>query len=156
MGPPFAIGVDSDQDWIKPGFIIASMMKRVDVGVYTAVQRALDYYNGKIDKYGGILELGLKEGGVGVSSIEDLETFLEIAAMAGKKVNKEEIIAKVRAMRESIPSWIWDEVNKLAETLKTNPDVEIMGLKFSEIEKMIPLDANEIKQIREQLGVPAG
>jgi len=42
MGPPFAIGVDSDQDWIKPGFIIASMMKRVDVGVYTAVKRTLD------------------------------------------------------------------------------------------------------------------
>lgn len=156
MGPPFAIGVDSDQDWIKPGFIIASMMKRVDVGVYTAVQRALDYYQGKIDKYGGILELGLKEGGVGVSSIDDLETFLEIAVMAGKEVDKEEIIAKVKAMRESIPSWIWDEVNKLAETLKTNPDVEVMGLKFSEIEEMIPLDANEIKQIREQLGVPAG
>ncbi|MFN3803564.1 MAG: BMP family protein, partial [Pyrobaculum sp.] len=31
MGPPFAIGVDADQDYIKPGFILASMLTRVDV-----------------------------------------------------------------------------------------------------------------------------
>ena len=156
MGPPFAIGVDSDQDWIKPGFIIASMMKRVDVGVYTAVKRALEYRQGKIDKYGGILELGLKEGGVGVSKLEDLETFLSIAEQAGRKVNKEEIMAKVKKMRESIPAWIWEEVDKLAEQLKTNQDIEVYGLKFSDIAKMIPLDANEIKQIRAKLGVPEG
>ena len=59
-------------------------------------------------------------------------------------------------MRESIPAWIWEEVDKLAEKLKTNPDIAVWGLKFSDIEKMIPLDANEIKQIREKLGVPAG
>ncbi|WFO74839.1 BMP family ABC transporter substrate-binding protein [Desulfurococcaceae archaeon MEX13E-LK6-19] len=155
-GPPFAIGVDSDQDWIKPGYIIASMMKRVDVGVYTAVKRALDYYDGKIETYGGILELGLKEGGVAISKLEDLETFLAIAEQAGKEINKTYIINKVKAMRERIPDWIWDEVDKLAEKLKTNPDIEVMGLKFSDIEKMIPLDADEIKQIRQQLGVPTG
>ncbi|MET1160511.1 MAG: BMP family ABC transporter substrate-binding protein [Thermoprotei archaeon] len=156
MGPPFAIGVDSDQDWIKPGFIIASMMKRVDVGVYTAVERALKYYRGEIEQFGGVLELGLKEGGVGISKLEDLETFLEIAVQAGREVNKEEIIAKVKAMRESIPSWMWEEVDKLAETLKTNPDIEVWGLKFSDIAAMIPLDADEIAQIRQQLGAAAG
>jgi basic membrane protein A len=35
MGPPFWIGVDADQDWINPGFIVASMMKRVDKAVYS-------------------------------------------------------------------------------------------------------------------------
>ncbi len=155
MGPPFAIGVDADQDWIKPGFILASMMKRVDVGVYTAVENALKYKRGEIDKYGGILELGLAEGGVGVSRLEDLETFLELGVQAGtvKPEEKEEIIAKVKKLRESIPSWIWEEVDKLAELLKTNKDIEVMGLKFSDIEKMIPLDSEEIKQIRQQLGV---
>lgn len=29
----FAIGVDSNQNWVKPGRILTSMMKRVDVGV---------------------------------------------------------------------------------------------------------------------------
>jgi len=153
MGPPFAIGVDADQDWIKPGFILASMMKRVDVGVYKAVERALAYYEGKIDKYGGIVELGLKEGGVGLSKLEDLETFLEIAVEAGsiKPEQKQEIYEKVKAMREQIPDWIWEEAYKLGEILKENKDIEVMGLKFSDIEKMIPMDANEIQQIREQL-----
>ncbi|MDI6814439.1 MAG: BMP family ABC transporter substrate-binding protein, partial [Desulfitobacteriaceae bacterium] len=32
-GPPFWMGADADQDWINPGFVIASMMKRVDYGV---------------------------------------------------------------------------------------------------------------------------
>jgi basic membrane protein A len=152
QGPPFGIGVDADQDWIKPGFIIASMMKRVDVGVYTAVKRALDYRDGKIQKYGGILELGLAEGGVGVSSVEDLDVFLSIAEQAGKRVNKTEIVAKVQAVRESIPSWIWEEVAKLANELKTNKNIEVQGVKFSDIESAIPLDASEIQQIRQALG----
>lgn len=151
-GPPFGIGVDADQDWIKPGFIIASMMKRVDVGVYTAVKRALDFRDGKIQKYGGILELGLAEGGVGVSSVEDLDTFLSIAEQAGKTVNKTDIIAKVQALRDSIPSWIWEEVANLANELKTNKNIEIQGVKFSDIESAIPLDASEIQQIRQALG----
>ncbi|WP_367884726.1 BMP family protein [Thermococcus sp. JCM 11816] len=68
MGPPFAIGVDSAQDWIKPGAIIASMMKRVDVGVYNAVKQAEE------NKFeGGVVELGLKEGGVKLSTIDDVK-----------------------------------------------------------------------------------
>ena len=155
MGPPFAIGVDADQDWIKPGFILASMMKRVDVGVYKAVEKALDYYKGKIDKYGGVMELGLKEHGVGLSRLEDLETFLDIAVQAGsiKPEEKQEIYQKVKEMRSKIPQWIWDEAYGLADKLTSNPDIEVYGLKFSQIEKMIPMDANEIKQIREQLKV---
>lgn len=155
MGPPFAIGVDADQDWIKPGFILASMMKRVDVGVYKAVERALKYYRGEVDKYGGIMELGLKEGGVGLSKLEDLETFLEIAVEAGsiKPEQKQEIYEKIKAMREQIPDWIWEEAYKLADILKENKDIEVMGLKFSDIESMIPMDANEIQKVREQLQV---
>ena len=30
----FAIGVDSNQDWTKPGLILTSMLKRVDEAVY--------------------------------------------------------------------------------------------------------------------------
>jgi basic membrane protein A len=155
MGPPFAIGVDSDQDWIKPGFILASMMKRVDVGVYTAVKRALDYYAGKISKYGGVLELGLAEGGVGMSRLEDLQTFLKLGVEAGtiKPEQEKEIIEKVKKMREQIPKWIWDEAYKLQETLKKNKNLEVYGVKFSDIEKMIPLDAKEIQMLRDKFKV---
>ena len=155
MGPPFAIGVDADQDWIKPGFILASMMKRVDVGVYKAVEKALKYYKGEVDKYGGVTELGLKEGGVGLSKLEDLETFLEIAVEAGsiRPEEKQEIYEKVKKMREQIPDWIWEEAYKLADILKENKDIEVMGLKFSDIESMIPMDVDEIQKVREQLKV---
>ena len=154
QGPPFAIGVDADQDWIKPGYIIASMMKRVDVGVEAAVERALDYYAGKIDRYGGILELGLAEGGISVSTLEDLDTFLQIAIQAGRQVNRDEIYNKVRAMRESIPSWIWEEVNKLAELLKTNPaGVSVYGLTFKDIADKVPYTAETIGQVRNTLKV---
>lgn len=35
-----AIGVDSNQDWIKPGHVLSSMLKRVDVAVYDACKDA--------------------------------------------------------------------------------------------------------------------
>jgi basic membrane protein A len=33
-----AIGCDSNQNWIKPGYILSSMMKRVDVAVYSSIK----------------------------------------------------------------------------------------------------------------------
>jgi len=156
MGPPFAIGVDSDQDWIKPGFILASMMKRVDVGTYTATKKALEYKEGKIDKYGGILVLGLREGGVGLSRLEDLETFLQLAQEAGKIKPEEaqKIYEQVKKMREQIPQWIWDEAYALADKLVNNPDISVYGIKWSQIEEFAKNpNPDGIKQIREQLKV---
>jgi basic membrane protein A len=36
----FAIGVDSNQNWIKPGLVLTSMLKRVDVAVFMTIQDA--------------------------------------------------------------------------------------------------------------------
>ena len=33
----FVIGVDSNQNWVKPGFVLTSMVKRVDNAVYQIV-----------------------------------------------------------------------------------------------------------------------
>jgi len=159
MGPPFAIGVDSDQDWIKPGFILASVEKRVDVGVYDAVQRALNYYSGNVTKYGGNLVLDLSSGGVSLSTIDDLNTFLQIALQAGKTVNQTQILQQVTAMRGEIPSWIWTAVANLSATLKVNKNLTANGVKFSDIESLIvnnALDSAKIKDIRAMLGVPTG
>jgi len=159
MGPPFAIGVDSDQDWIKPGFIIASVEKRVDVGVYDAVQRALSYYAGNISQFGGNLVLDLSAGGVSLSTLDDLNTFLQIAAAAGKTINQTQIYQQVAAMRNSIPQWIWDAVANLTATLKVNKDISANGVKFSYIESLIvnnALDSSKIKEIRAAFGVPTG
>ena len=56
----FAIGVDSDQTWVKPGFVLTSMMKRVDVAVYNAVKDAVE---GRFT--GGLHMFGLDNNGVG-------------------------------------------------------------------------------------------
>jgi basic membrane protein A len=54
-----AIGVDSDQQAEAPGFILTSMVKRVDEAVFKAVKSVKD---GTFQ--GGIFELGLAEQGV--------------------------------------------------------------------------------------------
>lgn len=54
-----AIGVDSNQNWIKPGFILTSMLKRVDVAVYNTIQ---DTQNGKFTAEA--IHYGIKDKGV--------------------------------------------------------------------------------------------
>ncbi|MFQ3640556.1 MAG: BMP family ABC transporter substrate-binding protein [Chloracidobacterium sp.] len=48
-----AIGVDANQNWVKPGFVLTSMVKRVDVAVYTIIQEALEKrFRGGLHAYG--------------------------------------------------------------------------------------------------------
>ena len=54
-----AIGVDSNQNWVKPGFVLTSMLKRVDVAVFDVIKEA---QAGKFT--GGTLRFGLKNQGV--------------------------------------------------------------------------------------------
>ncbi|EEB74346.1 BMP family ABC transporter substrate-binding protein [Thermococcus sp. AM4] len=120
MGPPFAIGVDSAQDWIKPGVIIASMMKRVDVGVYNAVKQAEE------NKFkGGVVELGLKEGGVKLSTIDDVKAMFDSlpADVREKKLkdlgfkNESELIQFLEQTRKQVPDWIWQAVDDLQKQI---------------------------------------
>lgn len=55
----YGIGVDSNQNWMKPGSILTSMMKRVDIAVYNTIQ---DTQNGKFTS--GVVRYGLKDKGV--------------------------------------------------------------------------------------------
>jgi len=61
----YCIGVDSDQDYIAPGNVVTSMMKRVDNAMYLIVK---DYIDGKFKT--GNVELGLKEGGISLSEFK--------------------------------------------------------------------------------------
>lgn len=66
----WAIGVDMDQAVSVPEYasvILTSMVKRVDVGTYQAVK---DVKDGKFQG-GKVVELGLKEDGVGVAPSSD-------------------------------------------------------------------------------------
>jgi len=54
-----AIGVDSNQNYLHPGTMLTSMVKRVDLAAYNSLAAA------KNDSWqGGITVLGLKEGGI--------------------------------------------------------------------------------------------
>ena len=55
----FVIGVDSNQNMVKPGFVLTSMVKRVDNAVYDTVKQVLD---GRFE--GGIHAFGLDKDGV--------------------------------------------------------------------------------------------
>jgi len=57
-----AIGCDSNQDWMKPGFILTSMLKRVDVAVFDTIKAARD---GQFK--GGVEHFGLQSQGVDYS-----------------------------------------------------------------------------------------
>jgi basic membrane protein A and related proteins len=56
------IGVDSNQDWVKPGYVLTSMLKRVDLAVFTVIQ---DAQAGQFT--GGLKRFGLADKGVAYS-----------------------------------------------------------------------------------------
>jgi len=116
MGPPFGIGVDADQDWVRPGWVITSMMKRVDTGVYVAAKMAVE---GTFK--GGILILGPKENGIAMSTLEDMDTFLTLGVQAGtvKAEDRDKIFNAVKAMRDAQPAWIWEGAQELINLIKT-------------------------------------
>ena len=58
----FVIGVDSNQNGVKPGFVLTSMVKRVDNAVYTIVE---DVVNKRFK--GGFHTYGLQADGVAYS-----------------------------------------------------------------------------------------
>lgn len=58
----FAIGVDSNQNWVKPGIVLTSMLKRVDVAVFQAIK---DGNTGKFSA--GVQRFGLANQGVDYS-----------------------------------------------------------------------------------------
>src|SRR5438874_4495090 len=62
----FVIGVDSNQNMVKPGFVLTSMVKRVDNAVYSIVQ---DVVNGKFQA--GFHVYGLDKDGVGYAMDEN-------------------------------------------------------------------------------------
>ena len=58
----FAIGVDANQNWTKPGLILTSMLKRVDEAVFATIQET------KAGKFsGGVKRFGLGNKGIDYS-----------------------------------------------------------------------------------------
>ncbi len=88
----FAIGVDSNQNWVKPGKILTSMVKRVDLAVSTTIEESM-----KDQFKAGEFSVGLAEGMVDYSLDEHNRKILtpEIEKVANdlkKKIIEKKII----------------------------------------------------------------
>jgi basic membrane protein A and related proteins len=84
----FVIGVDSNQNMVKPGFVLTSMVKRVDNAVYSIVQ---DVVSGKFQA--GFHVYGLDKDGVGYALDEFNKNLLSPEAIAEAEEAKRKIIA---------------------------------------------------------------
>ncbi len=68
----FSIGVDSNQDFVAPGNVIVSMIKRVDITTFLPIEMVVD---GTFA--GGFMELGMADGAAGLSWDEGSTTFAD-------------------------------------------------------------------------------
>ncbi|HET9888209.1 MAG TPA: BMP family ABC transporter substrate-binding protein [bacterium] len=84
----YAIGVDTNQNGVAPGTVLTSMLKRVDVGV----EREILAVHGKTF-HGGLVELGLREEGVGYAVDENNRSLLT-----------QEMLARAQSLADSIIS----------------------------------------------------
>ena len=145
MGPPFWIGVDANQDWMNPGFVIASMMKRVDRGVYYATELVKEgKFREVVADTDGIVTLGIGTEVVGIamegismSTLADLDEFIEMGLKAEELTGEPVLLGtpewikdKAEAMRDAQPSWIWEAVAELEEKIRT--DAITVPLAFDE------------------------
>ncbi len=84
----FVIGVDSNQNGVKPGFVLTSMVKRVDNAVYDIVKEVVD---GQFK--GGFHVFGLESDGVGYVVDQFNRNLVSADAIAAAEEAKKKIIA---------------------------------------------------------------
>ncbi len=84
----FVIGVDSNQNMVKPGFVLTSMVKRVDNAVYDIVK---DVVNHRFSA--GIHVFGLDKDGVGYAMDEFNKDLVSQDAIDAAEAAKKKIIA---------------------------------------------------------------
>ena len=84
----YAIGVDSNQNYLHPGTMLTSMLKRVDVAAYNTFKSARD---GSWKP--GVQVLGLKEGGIDWALDEHNKDLITPAMKAAVEQAKADIIA---------------------------------------------------------------
>lgn len=84
----FVIGVDANQNMVKPGFVLTSMVKRVDNAVYSIIQ---DVVNGQFKT--GFHVYGLKEDGVGYAMDENNKPLITPEQIQQVEEAKKKIVA---------------------------------------------------------------
>lgn len=84
----FVIGVDSNQNGVKPGFVLTSMVKRVDNAVYDVVKEVLE------NKFrGGFHTFGLDKDGVTYAMDEYNKSIIPADVIAKAEEAKKKIVS---------------------------------------------------------------
>lgn len=136
--PPFAIGVDADQDWLNPN-VITSGMKRVDLATLNAIKLAIDgKFRDAVAEGNGVMWMTLANGGVGLANETTLDDALAFAKDAGAldEAKIPEIKENYAKLRAAQPEWIWPTLDKLGadiqsgaiEVPKPSADAEKWGI----------------------------
>lgn len=86
-----AIGVDDNQDALEPGFVLTSVIKRMDTAVYTMIE---EFQKGNAK--GKSIPMTLENGGT------DITDMSEIAKVVTNKENFDKIVAAVEQARKDI------------------------------------------------------
>jgi basic membrane protein A len=84
----FVIGVDSNQNWVKPGHVLTSMVKRIDNAVYHIIKEKVA---GRFE--GGVHVYGLENDGVGYALDEHNRALIAPEVIAEAEQAKQDIIA---------------------------------------------------------------
>jgi basic membrane protein A and related proteins len=84
----YGIGVDSNQNYMHPGSVLTSMLKRVDVAVYDAL---MDVHNDEWSA--GVTVLGLAEDGVGWALDEHNEALITPEMTAAVEAAEQGIVS---------------------------------------------------------------
>lgn len=84
----FVIGVDSNQNWVKPGYVLTSMIKRIDNAVYQIVK---DRVSGQFTP--GVHVYGLDNDGVGYALDQYNEKLIPPEALQKVEDAKRKIIS---------------------------------------------------------------
>lgn len=99
----FAIGVDSDQDGLAEGFVLTSMIKRVDEAIFQTIEDLIDgSFSAEAKMY------GLADGGVGVSEMKYTRDLIG-----------EERLSKLDEIRQAVISGEIDVPSTEEEWLRT-------------------------------------
>ncbi len=99
----FAIGVDSNQNYMRPGFVLTSMVKKVDVAVFEIIK---DVKEGRFK--GGVHKFGLNNDGVGYALDEYNRDLIDQKT----KDKLEEIKSKIISGEIKVTNYIEEQKNK--------------------------------------------
>jgi basic membrane protein A and related proteins len=95
----FVIGVDSNQNMVKPGFVLTSMVKRVDNAVYDIVKEVVNHQFSP-----GLHVFGLDKDGVGYAMDEYNRDLVSQEAIQEAETAKKKIIAGEIKVTDAIGS----------------------------------------------------